>query len=185
MITVLFARTDSIYKQMPWCDVWDIERDARLWKGGTPVVAHPPCRAWGRLRHFAKPRPDEKDLALWAVEQVRRFGGVLEHPFGSTLWQAAALPAPGERDGFGGFTILVHQCWFGHRADKKTLLYIVGCEPHQLPPIQLQLWEPTHVIQSRKRQGHRPHCAKAEREHTPLKMARWLCEVAGLCGRCK
>ena len=28
-VAVLFARSDSIYKSMPECDVWDIERDAR------------------------------------------------------------------------------------------------------------------------------------------------------------
>ena len=70
-VAVLFARSDSIYKALPGCDVYDIERDARRWPGGAPVVAHPPCRAWGRLRAFAKPRHDEKDLARWAVAQVR------------------------------------------------------------------------------------------------------------------
>lgn len=42
--------------------------------------------------------PDEKALALWAVEQVRKFGGVLEHPKRSTLWPAAGLPEIEERD---------------------------------------------------------------------------------------
>jgi hypothetical protein len=35
-VAVLFARKDSIYKTMPECDVWDIERDAREWPGGMP-----------------------------------------------------------------------------------------------------------------------------------------------------
>jgi len=74
-VAVLFARRDSIYKTMPDCDVWDIERDARKWPGGCPVVAHPPCRAWGQLSHMANPRPDEKELAIFAVDQVRKFGG--------------------------------------------------------------------------------------------------------------
>lgn len=55
-IAVLFARQDSIYKTLPGCDVWDIERDARKWPGGCPVVAHPPCRAWGRLRLYGQRR---------------------------------------------------------------------------------------------------------------------------------
>lgn len=97
MISVLFARADSNYKALPSVDVWDAERDARTWPGGNPVVAHPPCRAWGRLRHFAKPRPDEKALAIFAVDQVRKWGGVLEHPASSTLWTEAGLPAPGRR----------------------------------------------------------------------------------------
>lgn len=180
-VAVLFARCDSNYKDLDGCDVWDIERDARRWPGGVPVVAHPPCRAWGRLRHFANPRPGEKELALWAVDQVRRFGGVLEHPNASTLWPAAGLPPPGERDEWGGWTLPVHQNWWGHKAEKSTLLYIVGCEPSQIPAMPLVLGEPTHVVQSRKRTASRPHITKAEREHTPPAFAKWLYDLATKC----
>ena len=161
--------------------MWDAARDARRWPGGAPVIAHPPCRAWGRLRHFAKPRADEKALALYAVCQVRLHGGVLEHPKASTLWPAANLPAPGERDAWGGWTLPLHQHWLGHRAEKATLLYIVGCEPEDIPPIPLRLDEPTHVVQSRKRTDYRPHITKAEREMTPKPMADWLVELARRC----
>lgn len=75
MIAVLFARADSVYKTIPGCDVYDIDRDARKWQGGCQVVAHPPCRAWGRLRTFANPRKGERLLATWAVRQVRKWGG--------------------------------------------------------------------------------------------------------------
>jgi len=181
MIAVLFARADSYYKTLPDCDVWDAERDARNWPGGSAVIAHPPCRAWGRLRHFAKPRPDEKNLARLAVALVREFGGVLEHPASSTLWPAQKLPAPGERDQYGGWTLPLHQHWPGHRAEKATLLYIVGCEPQDVPPLPLRLDEPTHVVQSRKRSDYRPHISKAEREHTPPAMAKWLVNLASRC----
>lgn len=137
MVAVLFARKDSVYKSLPDCDVYDIERDALTWPGGFPVIAHPPCRGWGRLRHLAKPVQGERELALWAVEQVRRWGGVLEHPTGSTLWQAAQLPQPGERDDFGGFTIWISQWWFGHKADKPTWLYIAGVEPTDYPQFRV------------------------------------------------
>ena len=191
-VAVLFARQDSNYKAMPGCDVFDIDRDARTFAGGAPVVAHPPCRAWGRLRTFAKPRPDEKALALFAVAQVRAFGGVLEHPKGSTLWPTAGLPAPGERDEFGGWTLPIFQSWWGHRAEKATLLYIVGCEPRDLPPIPMVLGESSHVIAqnrtrrdgSRKRKGDadwRPEVSKSECEHTPPQLATWLVEVARRC----
>ena len=177
-VAALFVRSDSIYKTMPGVDCWDIERDARMWPGGSPVVSHPPCRAWGRLRHFAKPRPDEKALALWAVDQVRRSGGVLEHPAASTLWADQGLPAPGRFDAVGGFTLGVHQHWWGHRAEKATLLYIVGVAPRDIPEMPMRIDEPTHVVQSRKRQDHRPHITKAEREHTPPAFAEWLVELA-------
>lgn len=180
-VAVLFARADSVYKTLPDCDVWDIERDARTWQGGAPVVAHPPCRAWGRLRKFAKPRPDEKELALFAVEKVRTFGGVLEHPEGSTLWPVAGLPAPGRRDAFGGWTLPIYQSWWGHRADKATLLYIVGCEPNNVPDMPMMLGEATHVIAQSRKNNRRPEVTKAEREHTPPALAAWLAELARRC----
>lgn len=192
MVAVLFARADSNYKALPGVDVWDAERDARRWPGGCQVVAHPPCRAWGRLRHFAKPRPDEKELALFAVDQVRRFGGVLEHPKASTLWAAAGLPAPGHSDEFGGWTLPIAQHWFGHRAEKLTLLYIVGCAPDQVPDMPMVLGGSTHVIAQGRNlpdgkrlvkgmPGWRPEVSKAEREHTPPKLAAWLVELAWRC----
>ncbi|WP_186260429.1 hypothetical protein [Burkholderia gladioli] len=183
-VAVLFARQDSIYKKLPGCDVWDIERDARRYGGTSPVVAHPPCRAWGRLRHFAKPRPDEKALALFAVERVRQLGGVLEHPAHSLLWAAAGLPAPGQRDEFGGYTLPVHQHWWGHRAEKATWLYIVGCEPADLPEIPLVLGKAQFVVgtSGRRRDGTRSglkrEIKKSEREATPIDFARWLVAVA-------
>lgn len=180
-VAVLFARQDSIYKQIQGCDVYDIDRDARNFHGGLPVVAHPPCRAWGRLRQFARPRPGERELALAAVCHVRLNGGVLEHPVASQLWPVAGLPAPGSRDAWGGYTLPVHQYWWGHRAEKATLLYIVGCSPENLPAIPMRMGEPTHVVQSRKRSGYRPHITKAEREHTPPPLAEWLVEVARRC----
>ncbi len=181
-IAILFAREDSIYKQIAGLDVYDKKRDARTYPGETPVIAHPPCRAWGRLRFFAKNvPPDEKALAIFAVEQVRKYGGVLEHPYGSLLWDACGLPKPGERDTYNGWTLSMPQFWFGHRADKLTLFYIVGCEPVNVPPIPLKLGEPTHVVQTRKRKDPRPHLQKKEREQTPLALAYWLIELARKC----
>lgn len=181
-VAVLFARQDSTYKTLPDVDVFDIDRDARTFQGGMPVVAHPPCRAWGRLRAFANPRPDEMNLARLAVALVREFGGVLEHPAGSTLWPAQMLPLPGgARDQYGGWTFAAPQMWWGHKAEKATWFYIVGVAPAEMPPVPLVLGDATHVVQSRKRQDYRPHITKAEREHTPPPLAVWLVEVARRC----
>lgn len=188
-VAVLFARQDSIYKAMEGCDVWDIERDARKWPGGAPVVGHPPCRAWGGLRHFAKPRPDEKKLATWCVGMLRKWGGVLEHPAGSTLWPTCNLPEPGLKDGWGGFTIIVPQFWWGHLAEKNTRFYIVGCKPRSLPEIPLVLGEPTHSIGHKNYSTHRDvikpgekkELLKSAREKTPPALARWLVELARRC----
>lgn len=175
-VAVLFARADSVYKTLPGCDVWDIDRDARAWPGGAPVVAHPPCRAWGGLSHMAKPRADEKELARWAVARVREFGGVLEHPRKSKLWADQGLPGPGKRDGFGGWTLPIFQQWWGHRAEKATLLYIVGCEPGDMPAMPFVMGDASHVIASSSR--GRPEVTNPEREKTPTALAEWLVEVA-------
>jgi len=181
-VAVLFARADSNYRDIPGCDVWDIERDARRWPGGCPVVAHPPCRAWGRLRAFAKPRPDEKALAIFAVAQVRHWGGVLEHPAGSSLWAAAGLPRPGAgRDAFGGYTLSVQQFHWGHRARKQTWLYVITA-PGGVPPVPHREGKPDRIIgASMFRAGHpkyKPEITQAEREHTPPALAGWLVSIA-------
>jgi hypothetical protein len=188
LVTALFVRPDSIYKTIPGVDSWDKARDARLWPGGTPVIAHPPCRAWGALKHNAKPDPGEKELAIFAVRQVQRFGGVLEHPVHSTLWKAEFLPRPRSRDRFGGWTFALAQHWLGHRAAKLTWFYIVGIEPGQEPRFPLRLDRPTHVVTNnqRRRKGHPlwlPEIQRWERDATPEPMARWLVELAQSCRR--
>ena len=178
-VAVLYARPDSVYRLFTWCDVYDMERDARTFGGGLPVIAHPPCRAWGQLRHFAKPREDEKDLAFHAIEQVRNFGGILEHPLKSTFWDAAKVPAAGRIDEFGGFRFPILQSWFGHRAEKATYLYVCGVKPKDVPATPYSIAEPSHVVQSRS--DRRPHISKAEREHTPAMLATWLVRLALNC----
>jgi len=95
MIAVLFARDDSRYKELDGYDVYDINKDARTFCKKIPVIAHPPCRAWGMLSHMANPREGEKQLAYLALAQVRLNGGILEHPAGSRLWKEAPLPLSG------------------------------------------------------------------------------------------
>jgi len=183
-VAALFVRSDSTYKGMPGVDAYDIERDARRWPGGSPVVAHPPCRAWGRLHYFAKPRDDERALGPWAVDQVREYGGVLEHPEASKLWLYCALPSPrGGEDVFGGWTLAITQHWFGHRADKATWLYVVGVGRGDIPVMPLQLGRAPRAVSpgGGLRKGDpfwRPHIRKDEREHTPAALAQWLVELA-------
>lgn len=187
-VAVLFARADSHYKALPGCDVWDIERDARNWLGGCPVVAHPPCRAWGSLRRFAKPEKGERRLAVFALRQVRRWGGVLEHPAKSRLWPRCRLPKPGAGpDRHGGWTLGITQHWWGHRATKATLLYVCGVAPRDIPDWPpLRLGEGTHAVKRdsrgyRPQSRQRPHITIAERELTPPALARWLVDLAARC----
>lgn len=190
MTPILFARRDSIYKKIHGTDVYDIDRDARTWPGGAPGVYHPPCRAWGRLRQFSKPRPDERALATWSVDQIRKYGGVLEHPAASSLWREYGLPRPGEgRDAWGGWSLDVNQNWWGHKATKRTWLYVCGCEPKDMPQLPYVLGEGTHIVASSRRydkEGRRvkhwkKELSKAAREATPIDFAHWLIELAERC----
>lgn len=183
-VAVLFAMPNSIYHTIAGCNVWDKQRDARLYPGGSPVVAHPPCRSWGQLRYWAKPEPGEKELAIFAVDQVRQWGGVLEHPARSTLWPIAGLPEPGHVDGWGGWTLVVDQNWWGHRAQKRTRLYIVGCAPSEIPRMPIRLGKAPCVLglySKRNKARCRPSITKHERSATPLDFAVWLIELARRC----
>lgn len=127
---------------MPNVDPWDEDRDARLYRGPYPVIAHPPCQRWGKM-YFGQPLSVSKGKAkeflgndggcfahaLWAV---RTFGGVLEHPWESKAWPWFGLTVPPRSGGwvkadeFGGMTCCVEQKPYGHHARKPTMLYVVG-----------------------------------------------------------
>ena len=49
MIAALYVQRGGIYWDLPDVDPWDEARDARLYAGPWPVVAHPPCARWCRL----------------------------------------------------------------------------------------------------------------------------------------
>lgn len=182
-VSVLFARGDSVYNEL--CDdVWDVDRDARNWPGGRQIVAHPPCGPWGQLAGMCNATQAEKDLGPWAVEQVRKWGGALEHPIGSKLWRHCGVYQNGTLDEFGGFSIIFAQWWFGHKAEKWTRIYFCGITHDQLPPVPFKIGEASHCIaQSRKNQRlrARPEVTKPEREHTPRGLAIWLLQTAALC----
>ena len=168
MIAALFVRSDNHYAAHG-VDCYDFERNALTWQGGCPGIFHPPCRSWSQLSHFAKPRPGERELALWAMDKVRQFGGVVEHPYNSRLWAAANCAQFGMRDQHGGILVPVLQSWWGHRAPKKSCFYIVG----PLPDVPDSFNPPTTTTVERM--------CKAERERTPADLAAWLINVAKAC----
>lgn len=176
------------YPNLPGVECWGLpERNATTYAGPHPVVAHPPCGHWGRYAHRAH---DDGHTGPIAVEQVRRWGGVLEHPRHSRLWAHCGLPKPGELpDAWGGVTIEVCQRDWGHRADKPTWLYIVRCTvppmPPQTPP--REAWTPSRrVLVESRLESARPRGArgivecmpKSQRHLTPPAFAAWLVECA-------
>jgi hypothetical protein len=176
-VAVLCVTPRSHYKKIPGCDCYDARRDAWTYRGGLPVVAHPPCRSWGRLRAFVRDDCEgERALAAWCVAQVQTWGGVLEHPVASRLFAACRLPGPGARgrDAHGGYTIKFWQGMCGHLLQKNTLLYIVGIEPGCLPAMPFQLLGGSgRDFES---------LSGNQRKATPPAFSAWLVEVARRCG---
>lgn len=185
-VAALFVMNDSIYKTLPGVECYDKDRNALKFDGGCPVIVHPPCRLWGKLKYFSTASLDEKGLAIWAIDQVRKCGGVLEHPAFSDLWLGSRLPIPnGLPDEHGGYTIEVDQFHFGHKARKRTWLYIMGIPKKNLPAIPHRKGQPTHVIASSTQRAGRlglKHVNKHDRSATPIAFAKWLVKVARLCG---
>lgn len=145
MIAALFVETGGCYYGLPDVDPWNEARDARLYAGPHPVVAHPPCQRWGRFWHGSTRKPhqfrlgDDDGCFQSALESVRRWGGVLEHPADSRAWNHFGIHPPTRyagwqpaRDSYGGQTCYVEQGHYGHLSRKPTWLYAVDVELPQL-----------------------------------------------------
>ncbi len=176
-VAALYVDPDGIYTKLlkHW---WDEEKNAKTYLGYLPVVAHPPCGPWGRLKFLNKHQ--DPTCGPRAVEQVRDWGGVLEHPQHSTLWKACGLPRPGELpDMWGGFTVEVNQCDWGHRCKKATWLYCVGI-PRALVEAGVRSGgKPTHRITNGSRgDTSLPRVSALEARLTPPAFAEWLIELA-------
>lgn len=139
MIAALFVETDGCYFGLDGVDPWDITRDARLYDGPWPVIAHPPCQRWGRFWHGSTRKPHQYKLGddggcfLAALTAVRTWGGVLEHPADSHAWKHFGLDRPKRFAGWqsagdGGWTCYVEQGHYGHMSRKPTWLYAAHVE---------------------------------------------------------
>ncbi len=157
-------------------DCWDATRNAEDYAGPGPVIAHPPCGPWGQLRQFCT----KQDPAIGpiAVQQVRRWGGVLEHPAWSTLWRHCSLPTPSEEGDLPGvagneWSVCVDQSRWGHPAQKRTWLFFVGVRPADLPPLPPRR-AAVAVIRPRANGMGAVHVPKSQRHLTPPAFASWL-----------
>lgn len=139
-VAALYVEPGGVYYDMPGVDPWDEERDARTYPGPWPVVAHPPCARWCRLARFVESQHphlrvgDDGGCFSAALDAVRRYGGVLEHPAWSLAWKAHGLAAPVSRYGWSrtidGFWVTeVAQRNYGHPCTKWTWLLYHGRDP--------------------------------------------------------
>lgn len=193
MIAALFVQRGGVYWDLDDVDPWDQERDARLYPGPWPVVAHPPCSRWCRLAglveaRWGHKRGEDGGCFASALDSVRRWGGVLEHPAYSDAWAAFSLPVPPRSGGWvrgidGGWACHIEQGRYGHVAKKATWLYAYGVG--ELPSLEwgsdpdskstaLVSWCGNHT----KAFDTRPRVGKAAAARTPLPFRDLLLDIA-------
>ena len=149
-IAALFVQSGGTYYGLDGVDPWDEARDARTYAGPWPVVAHPPCSRWCLLARVNEVRwgarvGDDGGCFASALEAVRRWGGVLEHPAYTLAWARYGITRPKRgvwsRSLCGGWVTEVSQVAYGHAARKRTWLYLCGVEE----PPALNWAEPPHT----------------------------------------
>lgn len=198
-IAALYVETDGAYYGIPCVDPWDADRDARRYLGPFPVIAHPPCKRWGRYWHggpsakVRRKKGDDGGCFKCALTDVRTWGGVLEHPEASHAWRACGLLAPPKSGGWVaagdglGWTCCVEQGHYGHPARKATWLYAVGVDLPSLRwgPSEGRRLEPGfHSAEERRaamaRDDYRPipRLTAAERLATPAPFRDLLISMA-------
>ena len=143
-VAALFVQEKGTYAGQSGIDAWPESRDARLYAGDLPVVAHPPCARFCRLAGLVQARyphlrkGEDGGCFASALASVRRWSGVLEHPAYSDAWPMFGLSRPNPKggwsdpDAYGGRTCHVEQAHYGHRARKATWLYAVGTDLPEL-----------------------------------------------------
>ena len=142
-IAALYVEKNGVYSGLEGVEVWDESRDARLYAGPWPVVAHPPCQRWCRFAKGIEKTHgykvgDDGGCFEAALDAVVAFGGVLEHPAHSLAWQEFELPVPLKGGGWatnigGGWSAYVEQGRYGHPMRKATWLYFAGADDSHVP----------------------------------------------------
>lgn len=201
-VAALFVDPFGAYLECAGVDMWDESRDAMLYNGPHPVVAHPPCARWCKMaKMIAKRFPGRAEKQVGAdggvfasaLASVRRWGGVLEHPAWSLAWPAFGLAQPDKAGGWSrsgeGWVCWVAQSAYGHAAQKNTWLYMCGAEP----PIDTIFDKPkgskklTHFAQRHTgdfndtSRGHESRMSGKETHLTPPAFAAHLVTIARSC----
>lgn len=178
MIAALYIETNGVYYGLPDVDPWDEARDARLYSGPHRVIAHPPCNKWSPLAYINQKRipdyriGDDGGCFKAALDAVNTYGGVLEHPAGSLAWKHFGLTKP-ERGRwlgfFGSYVTEVDQGSYGHRARKRTWLYVVA--PKLPPCLNWTIAESTAIVSGFTHQARGEHVACEHRRVRPKEAA--------------
>jgi hypothetical protein len=177
-VAALFVDPKGSYAGLDDVELWGEARDARLYAGPWPVVAHPPCNKWSPLAYINQRRiagyrvGDDGGCFRAALYSVRRWGGILEHPARSLAWRHYGLLRPlsvgggwTTEPGDEGWVCEVAQSAYGHRARKLTWLYYVG--PGTPDPLDWRDPETTAIVSGFTHQPKGEHVACEHRRVRP------------------
>lgn len=193
-VAALYVETNGSYFGLPGVDPWDEPRDARLYAGPHPVVAHPPCQRWGQMAivNYARYGGEHNKLGndggcfAAALNAVRTWGGVLEHPAKSRAWEHFGITRPTWRgwglSTDGGWTCEVWQSAYGHRANKATWLYYYSGD-REVSPLELDWSRPrgSHQVGYHDQRGktrNKPTLTRREANATPPAFRDLLISIA-------
>jgi hypothetical protein len=192
MIAALFVEKGGCYFGLNDVDPWDEARDARLYAGPHPVVAHPPCQRFGNmgLANYARwggdhNRPgNDGGCFSAALDAVYKFGGVLEHPAYSHAWELYGLPRPvaglwtPDESTPNGWSTQVSQSAYGHMARKRTWLYCVIRHPPILDWRDLPGTHQCGFQDGRGKARNKPTLSKKDSNATPIPFRDLLISIA-------
>lgn len=201
-VSALFVDPNGPYPRL-LLDTWAEGRDARAYANSgpnNPVVCHPPCQLWTNFAAVNYKRYG-KDIPAWypgggddrfwyALQAVRRFGGVLEHPAFSHAWPHYGLERPRKGGGWAqyGFpgtyppqpywVCEVYQSAYGHKARKKTWLLYSSPMENPKAPFELNWERKPGTHQCGWFDRNKPTLGKAEASRTPMPFAVELIRLA-------
>ena len=190
-VAALFVERDGAYFGLEDVEPWDLSRDARLYNGPYPVIAHPPCHlrvnfaALNYKRYGGEHNRPGNDGGCFAsaLKSVRVWGGVLEHPAFSNAWRKYGLMRPSavgwNLDGPGPkwrqhWVCEVWQSAYGHGARKRTWLYAVTSQK----PRDLDWSRPSGSSQIGWFDRIKPTLSKGEANATPPAFREALLDLA-------
>ena len=185
MIAALFVDPKGPYSSFCGLDLWDEKRDARKYSGPYPVIAHPPCNRWGKLapvnyKRWGTPIGEDGGCFESALNSVRTYGGVLEHPANTIAWKTFGLVKPTEpgwmKVSDNEWVGEVWQSAYGHPATKRTWLLYVGDSPKEF---SLERIKGKYQIGGGVNTGFnkKPRLAQSKTHLTPPLFAKYLIDL--------
>lgn len=186
-VAALFVDRRGPYYDMG-LDCYDIDRDARTFPMDKPAILHPPCHRWSVLMYPLLKKGyeigDDNGCFKFALDVLRKCGGILEHPARSLAWKHFDLPKP-IRNGWQGdlfsefVSTEIDQGVYGHDARKTTWLLMRKSDVQ--PELRWKRCKDYKYQMSGDSRITLPEMPKSRRHITPPAFANEMFKAAAAC----